>query len=275
MVLGTLNVLSAVSFLFIAAIGLAVIFGVMGVVNLAHGEFIMIGAYTSFMVAKAGLPSGLALIAAPIVVGLIAWVLEPLFFRHLYGKLMESILATWGLSIVLRQLALLLFGGGYQGVPYPITGTVVVLDTSFSLYRMLAIALAIAIGLGVLLIEKRTNLGTTARAVLNNASLASTLGVNINRVYMVTLVFGAALAGLAGAVLVPETSAYPEMGLNYLANSFFAVLVGGLGSLPGLAFSSSMLGASSQIVAILVDPVWGSVALVLVALVLMRIRRTV
>lgn len=274
-ILGTLNVLSAVSFLFIAAIGLAVIFGVMGVVNLAHGEFIMMGAYTSFLVTKAGLPGGFALVAAPIAVGLIAWFLEPLFFRHLYGKMMESILATWGLSIVLQQAALLLFGGGYQSVPYPTTGMIVVIGTQFSLYRMLAIALAVTIALAVLWIEKRTNLGTTTRAVMNNASLASTLGVNINRVYAVTLIFGAALAGLAGAVLAPLTSAYPSMGLNYLTNSFFAVLVGGLGSLPGLVFSSSMLGASSEIVSILVDPVWGSVTLVVVALALVRIRRTV
>ena len=275
MILGTLNVFSAVSFLFIAAIGLAVIFGVMGVVNLAHGEFIMIGAYTSYMISQAGLPSILSLVAAPIVVAVLALVLEPLFFRHLYGKMMESILATWGLSIVLRQLALLLFGGGYQSVPYITTGSITIADTQFSLFRTLVIALAVAIAITVLIIEKRTGFGTTARAVLANPTLASTLGININRVYAVTLAFGAALAGLAGAILAPETSAYPEMGLTYLADSFFAVLVGGLGSLPGLVFSSSILGTSDQIVAILVDPVWGSVTLVVVALILMRIRQTV
>jgi urea transport system permease protein len=273
-VLGALNVASFISLIFIAAIGLAVIFGVMGVVNLAHGEFIMLGAYVAYLVASTGLPAALALLVAPLAVGLLAGLLEPVFFRYLYGKLMESILATWGLSIVLRQAVQLLFGRGYQSVPYPTDVTVSVLGTSFSLYRILIILLAVAIALAVLWIEKRTNLGTVARAVMSNAALASALGINIKRVYVGTLVFGAALAGLAGAVVAPLTSAYPAMGLNFLTNSFFAVLVAGLGSLPGLAFSSSMLGATHEVVAILVDPVWGSVALVIVALVLVRARRT-
>jgi urea transport system permease protein len=273
-VLGILNVLSAVSLLFIAAVGLAVIFGVMGVVNLAHGEFIMLGAYASVIVVKLGLPVSGSLIVAPMAVGVIALLLEPIFFRYLYGRMMESILATWGLGIVLRQGAQLIFGGGYQGVPYPTDTTITVLATQISLYRVLAIFLALAIGLGVLWIEKGTNLGTTARAVMSNASLASTLGVNIGRIYASTLVFGAALAGLAGAFLAPLTSAYPSMGLSFLTNSFFAVLVGGLGSLPGLAFASGMLGSAQQIVAIFVDPVWGSVALVIVALILVRWRGT-
>jgi urea transport system permease protein len=273
-VLGILNVLSAVSLLFIAAVGLAVIFGVMGVVNLAHGEFIMLGAYASVIVVKLGLPVSVSLIVAPMVVGVIALLLEPIFFRFLYGRVMESILATWGLSIVLRQGAQLIFGGGYQSVPYPTDATIIVFTTQISFYRVLAIFLALVIGLGVLWIEKRTNLGTTARAVMSNASLASTLGVNIGRIYAGTLVFGAALAGLAGAFLAPLTSAYPSMGLSFLTNSFFAVLVGGLGSLPGLAFASGVLGSAQQIVAIFVDPVWGSVALVIVALILVRWRGT-
>jgi urea transport system permease protein len=274
-ILGTLNVLSAISLLFIAAIGLAVIFGVMGVVNLAHGEFIMMGAYAAYVVTQSGLPVSASFVAAPIAVGLFALVLEPVFFRHLYGKLMESILATWGLSIALRQAFQLLFGSGYKSVPYPTDAAVSVLGTDFSLYRLLVIAFAILICVSVMLIEHRTNLGTTARAVMNNAPLASALGVNTDRVYAGTLVFAAALAGFAGAVVAPLTSAYPSMGLGFLTNSFFAVLVGGLGSLPGLAFASGTLGASSQVISILVDPVWGSVALVVVALVLVRLRRTV
>ena len=110
MVLGTLNVVSFISLLFIAALGLAVIFGVMGVVNLAHGEFIMMGAYVSYLVAHNGLPVLISLMVAPVIVGLFALLLEPFLFRHLYGKLMESILATWGLSIALRQAFLLGFG---------------------------------------------------------------------------------------------------------------------------------------------------------------------
>jgi urea transport system permease protein len=274
-VLGALNIVSFISLLFIAAIGLAIIFGVMGVVNLAHGEFIMMGAYVSYLVAHSGLPVTLSLLAAPIAVGLFALLLEPIFFRHLYGKLMESILATWGLSIALRQGFLLVFGSGYKSCPYATDATVSVLGTDFSLYRLLVIALALLLCASIALIERRTNLGTTARAVMSNAPLASALGVNTNRIYAGTLAFGAALAGLAGAVMAPLTSAYPAMGLSFLTNSFFAVLVGGLGSLSGLVFAAVSLGGSDELTAILVDPVWGSVALVLVALVLVRLRRTV
>jgi urea transport system permease protein len=274
-VLGALNIVSFISLLFIAAIGLAIIFGVMGVVNLAHGEFIMMGAYVSYLVAHNGLPVTLSLLAAPVAVGLFALLLEPIFFRHLYGKLMESILATWGLSIALRQGFLLVFGSGYKSCPYATDATVSVLGTDFSLYRLLVIALALLLCAAIALIERRTNLGTTARAVMSNAPLASALGVNTNRIYAGTLAFGAALAGLAGAVMAPLTSAYPAMGLSFLTNSFFAVLVGGLGSLSGLVFAAVSLGGSDELTAILVDPVWGSVALVLVALVLVRLRRTV
>ena len=178
MVLGTLNVLSAISLLFIAAIGLAVIFGVMGVVNLAHGEFIMMGAYASYLVTKMGYPVALAFIAAPVAVGLFALLLEPIFFRHIYGKVMESILATWGLSIALRQVFLLAFGSGYKSVPYPTDAAVNLLGTTFSLYRMLIMALAVLVWAGIMLVEHLTNLGAVARAVMNNAPLASALGVN-------------------------------------------------------------------------------------------------
>jgi len=274
LVLSTLNVVSGIALLFIVALGLAVIFGVMGVVNLAHGEDMMMGAYTAYMVTSAGLPVGFSFVAAPIIVGLIAVLLEPIFFRFLYGKLMESILATWGLSLVLQQVFQLTFGSGYKIVPYLTEGSVSVFGTGFSTYRLLVICLAVLLAVMVLLIERRTRYGTLARATMSNAVLASTLGINVNRIYAGTLVFGAGLAGLAGAVLAPLTSAYPTMGLGFLTNSFFAVLVGGLGSLPGLVFASSALGATQGVISLLIDPVVGSIALVVVALILVR-RKTI
>jgi branched-subunit amino acid ABC-type transport system permease component len=272
LVLSTLNVVSGIALLFIAALGLAVIFGVMGVVNLAHGEFMMMGAYVAYLVASMGWPVGISFVAAPVVVGLIAVLLEPVFFRFLYGKLMESILATWGLSLVLQQVFQLIFGTGYKSVPYLTEASVSVLGTGFSAYRILVICLAGVLAAAVLLIERRTQYGTLARATMSNAALASTLGINVNRIYAGTLVFGAGLAGLAGAVLAPLTSAYPTMGVGFLTNSFFAVLVGGLGSLPGLVFASSALGLTQGVFSLLIDSVVGSIALVVVALVLVRWR---
>ncbi len=175
----------------------------------------------------------------------------------------------------MQQIFQLTFGSGYKSVPYLTDASVSVLGTGFSLYRIMVIGLAVVLGISVVIVERRTQFGTLARATMSNAALASTLGVNVKRIYAGTLMFGGALAGLAGAVLAPLTSAYPTMGLGFLTNSFFAVLVAGLGSLPGLIFASSALGASQGIVAIVIDPVIGSVVLFVVALVLVRVRRTV
>lgn len=268
-----LNIASSLSILFLLAVGLAIIFGLMGVVNLAHGQFIMLGTYTAFLTIKVGLNPWMSFIVAPLVLSVIGLIIERLLIRPLYGKIMESILATWGLALVLTQIVELIFGKEYKLVIAPIAKrTVSIIGIDYSVYRLIIMTFAILLIIALILIEHKTNLGSTVRAVIANPTLASILGVNIIRVYQMTFVVGSALAGLAGAVIAPIASISPNMGVIYIINSFLAVLVGTPGSLPGLIGSSALLGGTESIIGFLSNPVWGSIILIVIALIAMRMR---
>jgi branched-subunit amino acid ABC-type transport system permease component len=267
-----LNILSSISILFLLAIGLFIIFGLMGVVNLAHGEFVMLGAYTVAVVGKLGLSPWLSLIFAPIVLGVFSLFVEKFLIRHLYGKVMESILATVGFSIIIIKVVEWVFGKGYQQTISPINSTISILGSTYPLYRILIIFIALFIGTLILVIERKTNIGSTIRAVIENPSLASSLGVNIHRVYQMTFIFGGGMAGLAGALIAPLVSVYPAMGFNYVIHAFLAVLLGGSGIL-GLVGSSSVLGGSDSLISFMLDPIWGSISVVIITIVFMRFRK--
>lgn len=268
-----LNIITSIAILFIVAIGLAVVFGLMGVINLAHGEFIMIGAFITFFTISLGLSPWLAFITAPFVVAIVGLITERLLMRHLYGKIMETILATWGLGIVLRQVIELVFGKGYKSVPMPIESSMNVFGVQYPTYRLLIIAIAIAFILGLYLLETKTSFGITVRAVIQNPDLASSVGVNINKVYSTSFVLGSALAGFAGAVVAPLVGVSPNMGIDFVIDAFLTVLVGGMGSLFGLAGSATLLGTSESLVSYLFDPVWGSMSMVILTIIVMRFRK--
>lgn len=267
-----LNAISAVSILFLLAIGLFIIFGLMGVVNLAHGEFVMLGAYTAVVVGQAGLSPWLSLIIAPTVLGIFSLFVEKLMIRHLYGNVMESILATVGFSIIIIKVVEWTFGKGYQPITTPVEAIVPIFGTAYPLYRILIIVIAFLMGALIFIMERKTNIGFTIRAVIENPTLASSLGVNINRVYQLTFVFGGAMAGLAGALIGPLVSVYPAMGFNYVIDGFLAVLLGGTGIL-GLMGSASLLGSSNSIFSFLLDPIWGSISVVIITIIVMRFRK--
>ncbi|HWL22567.1 MAG TPA: branched-chain amino acid ABC transporter permease [Ureibacillus sp.] len=266
-----LNMLSSISILFLLAIGLFIIFGLMGIVNLAHGEFVMLGAFTAVVAGKAGLNPWLSLILAPIVLGIFSMIVEKFLIRHLYGKIMESILATVGFSIILIKVTEWLFGKGYQPINAPVNSTISLMGADYPLYRILIILISILIGVLILIIERKTNIGFTIRAVIENPSLASTLGVNVNKVYQLTFIFGGAMAGFAGALIAPLVSVYPAMGFNYVIDGFLAVLLGGAG-IVGLVGSTALLGGSNSFISYLLDPIWGSIAVVVITIITMRLR---
>ncbi|WP_078430524.1 branched-chain amino acid ABC transporter permease [Alkalihalobacterium alkalinitrilicum] len=268
-ILVLLNFINDIALLFIIALGLAIVFGLMGVVNLAHGEFIMLGAYTMFFITSFQLSPWFGLLLAPIVVGIFGLITEKLLVRKLYGKIMQSILATFGLSIVLSQIVEFIFGKGYKPVPPVMTHTVLILGTNYPSYRLFIIFIAIVLFLLLFFIQRRTNLGVTIRAVIENPQLASTLGIDINRVYQGTFVVGSALAGLAGALLAPLVVVHANMGIDYIIRAFMAVLVGG-SSLIGLAGSSSLLGGSSSLMSYWTDAVWASILMIAIAIFFMK-----
>lgn len=272
MVLTGLNASSTISILLVTTIGLGVIFGVLRIVNMAHGEFLALGGFTSVIVADIGLPAWLALPAAFATVGLLGLAIEPILIRHLYGRTMESILATWGLGIVLRQVIELVFGPGHHDAPLPIGVSVPIGDVQYSLYRIVIVVIAIGAVLTLAWIKRGTDLGIRTTAVMSNPELAGALGINVRRVYRLTFAFGAALTGLGGALVAPLVGVFPSMGLGFVADSFLAILAGGVGSLAGLVAASAVLGATDSIVSLVADPVAGFIAFVVLAVVIMTLR---
>lgn len=269
----TLILLVSVSTLVLVSIGLAVVFGMMGVINLAHGEFLMLGAFGTILGYRAGLYLWLAMLVAAVAVGLLGVAVEALLIRHLYGRLEATMLATWGLSIILVQATVLIFGATTRGVPTPL-GTWRFGQYSISEYNLVLIAMAIVALLGVHLVFTRTRYGTVARAVTQNPEMAAGLGVNAARTNRVSFAFGSTLAGLGGALLAPLVGVVPNMGQVYVARAFMTVVVGGADVVLGTAAAALLLGAVDSLVSNLYEPFIGSVSLLLTAIVIVRLLPT-
>jgi branched-chain amino acid transport system permease protein/urea transport system permease protein len=235
--------------LLLVTLGLVIIFGLMNVINMAHGEMFLLGAYTVFAVQQAGGGFWLGLLAAPMVLGLFGLVVEELVIRHVYHRFMDTILATWGLSIAIKQAVIVAFGPTAQQVFNPLPATVTVLGAAYPAYRLFIMAVAVGATVGTFLLFYRTRLGLAARGVIANRMMAASLGIDTRRMDRATFAFGAALAGLAGAVMSPLMSVDPQMGVGFLIPAFLSILVGGAGSLLGALLGTSLIAGSSTIVA--------------------------
>ena len=239
----------------LVAMGLVIVFGLMNVINMAHGEFFLLGAYTVVMVERAGGHFWLGLLFAPVFVGLVGLVLEELVIRHVYHRFLDTILATWGLSIFIKQAVVLTFGPASLTVTEPIAAQIEILGSPYPVYRLFIMAVSVAvIGLTFWLFF-RTRFGLAARGVIANRGMASCLGINTRRLDRMTFAFGAALAGLAGAVMAPIMSVDPQMGLGFLVPAFLAILVGGAGHLAGTLLGAAVIGGTDAIAA----TIWSSV----------------
>lgn len=266
-----LEILYMIAFLALASAGLAVVFGMMRVINLAHGEFVMLGGYTTLACVQAGVNVYFAmLVIAPIVVGVIGLIIERLIIRHLYGRMIDTMLATWGLSLLLVGVVSFIFGSSAVGVPTPIPGYTI---GAYQMggYNLFIIALAILVMLGMWLVLRHTRLGLIARGAMQNPDVASALGYDPRKVYMTTFAIGAALAGLAGGALAPLTGLLPSSGGAYIAKTFITVITGGAAVLSGTLSASVMLGALNQAVSFASTPVIGEIAMLALAIVLLRL----
>jgi urea transport system permease protein len=265
------QVLYGIASLVIVSAGLAVIFGMMKVINLAHGEFLMLGGYATLGAVKIGINLWIAIfIAAPLVVGVIGVVLERLVIRRLYGRMIDTMLATWGLSLLLVGIVTSLFGNTTAGISTPL-GNFMIGNYSVSVYTLLIIAVAVVLALAIRAVLLKTQLGLIARGTMQNPQMADALGISPSRVYSVTFAIGAALSGLAGGLLAPLTGVVPTMGSAFIAKSFITVIGGGPAILAGLVGASSLFGAINQIAAFLSTPVFGEVALLFAAIVMLRL----
>jgi len=262
-----------ISVLVIVSIGLAVIFGMMGIINLAHGEFLMLGAYVTLTVVRAGLNLWLAMVVAALAVGAFGVLIERLLIHRLYGRLADSMLATWGLSLILAQAVVYVFGPSTQGIPTPL-GNVKFGNYSIAEYSFVLIGAAVLMLLLVLWVFKRTRYGTMARAATQVPAMAAAVGVNTRTINMWTFGFGAALAGLGGALLAPLAGVTPSMGQAYIARAFMTVIVGGAGVLTGTSTAAGLLGGVEYVVSYLSNPFLGQGALLILAIVLLRVMPT-
>jgi branched-chain amino acid transport system permease protein len=266
-----LDIVTTAAILFIVSAGLLVVFGVMKIINFAHASFITIGAYTALVASRFGLPPVLAPAVAFLVGGLIGAAAERIVVRQLYGRPLDAILATWGLSIVIGQLVTLGFGREVQFVPAPVSGTLAIFSEDYSSYRLLLVVAAFVIaGLFTMLLNG-TRLGLSTRAVIMNENLAQGLGIDSTRVRLITFGIGCGLAAIAGALITPLASVDPNMGLSWLIGAFMLVMISG-GSLPTLGLSCLVLGGLQVLASTFISPILGGLTIAVLAAVALRLR---
>ncbi len=267
-----LQLLYGIANLALISLGLAIIFGMMRVINLAHGEFLMLGGYTVVVSTNAGVNIWVAmLILAPLVVGVTGVIVERLLIRWLYGRMVDTLLATWGLSLLMIGIITSIFGASTASTIAPPLGVVRIGAYSVSGYEVFLICVTAVLLVAVWLTLRFTKLGLLARGTMQNAQMASSLGVSTNRIYMITFGLGAAVTGLAGGLLAPITGVLPTIGATYIAKAFITVISGGASILAGTAAGSVLLGGINGIFTFLSGPTFGEVALLLTAIVLLRL----
>ena len=266
-----IELLRAVAGLVLIAAGLAIIFGMMRVINIAHGEFLMLGGYTVVLTTKLGVNIWVAIfVLAPLFVGLFGVLVERCIIQFLYARILDSILATWGLSLLIIGFVTVVFGNTVEGVATPLGG-VEIGDYKIALYTLALIGAAAAFIVVIYAGLKYTRFGLIARSTMQNPKMSEALGVNSKLIYMATFGIGAAFAGLAGGLLAPVTGVVPSMGVYFIGQAFITVVSGGSAIVAGTLSASGILGTLSQSVTFLSGPVFGDAALLFVALILLRL----
>jgi urea ABC transporter permease protein UrtB len=263
--------IDTIAFLLLAALGLMVILGVVNVINLAHGELIMMGAYiTTLTYNRAHLPLPVCMVLSSIGVGLFGMLLERFVIRRFYDDKLGALVATWGISLILSQGTLLVLGPSMQSVPLP-AWTFSYGDYSFGGYRLVLFVIAIAAVLIAWWVFSYTRLGVRTRATMQNADMARALGVDTRHIYLLTFGAGSALAGLTGALYAPTTTIVPLMGSQFVDVAFITVVIGG-GSNPvvGALTSAALLSLIATPLSSTLGTFSGRIGLLIAALVVIR-----
>ena len=258
-----LNALALAGLLFLVSVGLSLVFGILRVVNFAHGVFYMLGAYLGFTAVAVSGWFWLSLVVVPPLVGVVGALLEASTLRFIYRRPpIYQLLLTFGLALILEESVRVIYGPTAKGIDPPplLQGAVEIAGTFYPRYRLFLVVLGVVVGLGVWLFLQRTRTGLVIRAVAQNSEMADCLGADVARVR--TLVFGAAcaLAGLGGVAAGPMTTAYLGMGIGVIVDAFVVVVIGGLGSIGGSMAGSLIVGAAQT---------WGAFYLPETAMVIM------
>ena len=259
--------------LFMLAAGLTLIFGIMGVVNLAHGSFYMLGAYLAYSLSSLFGSLTLAIIGGVLLAVLFGLLLERLLFRHFYQRdHLDQVLLTFGLIYVFEELRSMLWGDDVHGVKVPelLAASIQLTDNqAYPVYRLFMSGVCIALALGLYLLISKTRLGMKIRAGAFNRDMAEALGVNIKRIHAVVFALGVGLAAVAGIIAAPVSSVYPNMGSQVLIMCFVVVVIGGIGSVRGALISALLVGLVDTFGKVLLPQVAGMLVYMLMAGVLL------
>lgn len=266
------DILAFTSVMVLIVLGLGVIASMMGIFNFAHGELVLLGAYTVYLSDSAGLGGWTGVIAAPILVGLVGLVLERFVIRKFYANPIIAMLGTYALGLIIREIVRGLLGGHYQSVPEPIGGAFSVGGLEFSAWRSFIIVITAAVILGSWLLLERTPIGLRVRGALENPMLARACGISTGRLYAMTFAFGAALAGLAGALIVPLYALSADIGTRFLVQAFLSVMLGGVGTFEGPVAGATAVGTMAAGLPWIVQPVLADPLVFVLALAMVRLR---
>ncbi len=256
-----------------AAFGLAIIYGLIGVINMGHGAMLTLGAYFTWWSTQHGVPFIPAVLLAALAVGMVGLAFEHVLIRHFYNRPFDTLLLTWAFFLVTTEVIKIVFGTDFRNVASPIDGAIDLGIYRIPAYKTVIGGLSILIIAGTALVFFKTALGIKIRAMIQNREVASLLGLNIAVMYRLVFGFGAFMAGLAGGVIAPMYSVDPYMGNTFLVRSFFVVIVGGIGQLlAGTLFGSFTIGGLETVLALFSDQVIAQIAVFFIAVVILRFR---
>jgi branched-chain amino acid transport system permease protein len=266
------DVLAYSAIFVLVVLGLGVIASMMGIFNFAHGEFVLLGAYTVYLVTEQGLPVWVGMIAAPFAVALVGLILERAVIRRFYAAPIIAMLGTYAIALALREGVRMLLAGQFFSVVAPLVSSFSVGEVSISKWRTAVILITVLVMVACYLLLTRTRFGLQVRASLENPALARASGISTGRVYAATFAFGAALAGLAGGLMVPIYALNADMGVPFLIKSFLAVMLGGMGSFEGSIVGAAFVGATSAALPWAIKPVVADMLVFLIAIAIVKFR---
>ena len=256
----------------LVVLGLGIIASMMGIFNFAQGEFVLLGAYVTWLAHSMAMPVWVGMAAAPFIVGALGFVLEGLIIRRFYAAPIVAMLGTYALGLIIRESVRGLIGGFYLTVPEPIGGSIDIGTIHVSAWRFVIVVITALVMVGCYLLLSRTTFGLQVRSTLENPALARASGISTAKIYGFTFAFGAALAGLAGALLVPVFSLFADLGIRFLIQGFVAVMVGGVGSFVGPVAGAAVIGTLSAALPWIMAPVIADILVFVLAIVFIKFR---
>lgn len=267
-----LNFIYSSATLALIVLGLAMVFGLLGVMNMAHGEFVMLGAYSAYVVQSMDLNFVWAIPVSILVCVTVGWLMEWAIIRHLYKRPFDTLLATWGVAILIRKGVEVIFTREYKSVDQVMPGTVDIIGITYPSYRLVLVAIIICLFIVLFTWYQKSKTGLRVRAMVQNPELASAVGIDTARLSTATFVIGVSFAGLAGVLLAPLVRVEPYIGLDYLLSSFFILIVGGLGTLEGLLIGSAVIGGSDALISTIFDKTAGYLSVLLISILFLWLR---